>query len=465
MNKAQFLKLFLVLGISTAFILSFSKIGASAYVNVFSSDEIFGSGTRIGNVDVSGLTHDEALLKISSGQEVWRENTQLTFRYKEKEKSIPLEIFTFDLDESVKAAVNKNDNQLITTVDDNLLTELLQGISAELAEGKLDSSRLISDLRMYVAVLEDGSHMIKLDTYLPVSESEVVISEASITYHEASKDLADWAERFPSIEIDPQSRISILGILKENNIVYNERSLSIISSLIYRTVLSSNFTIAERHISRALPSFTEAGFEARADKNKNMDLIFLNPNDQSYKLKFSYSDDLFYVALTGQEYMYSYDVKLKDKETFKPKTVVQFDAKLKFGEKKTVVEGEEGLLVKVYRDSIDENGALLKSELISEDYYPPVHKVEVHSLTIKESLISPETSAPQVDAVPGDIGTSPVQEENTDSTDESGSLEDDKQEGAAGAMEKGTQTADGSSISDKEDNDGSLWGKPNEEPK
>lgn len=86
MNKAQFLKLFLVLGISTAFILSFSKIGASAYVNVFSSDEIFGSGTRIGNVDVSGLTHDDALLKISSGQEVWRENTQLTFRYKEKKK-------------------------------------------------------------------------------------------------------------------------------------------------------------------------------------------------------------------------------------------------------------------------------------------------------------------------------------------------------------------------------------------
>jgi hypothetical protein len=463
MNKAQFLKLFLVLVISTAFILSFSKLGASAYVNVFSSGDMFGAGTEIGNVDVSGLSKDEALLKISSEQEVWKENTQLTFRYKEKEKNIPLDIFLFELNESVKAAVDKSDNQIISSVDENLLTGILQGISAELVEGKFDLSRLISDLRMYAAVLEDGSHMIKLDTYLPVSESEEVISEASITNQEAAKDLADWAERFPSIEIKPQSRISILGILRENNLVYNDRSLSIISSLIYRTVLSSNFTIAERHISRSLPSFTEAGFEAKTDKNKNMDLIFMNPNDQSYSLKFSYSDNLFYVALTGQDYMYSYDIKLKDKETFKPKTVVQFDAKLKFGEKKTVVEGEEGLLVKVYRDTIDENGALLKSDLISEDYYPPVHKVEVHSLTIKESLISPETTPPQVEAVPGDIGTSPVLEENTDGTDESGPLEADKQDSTAGTIEKESQTAKG--TSENEDNDESLWGKPNEEPK
>lgn len=49
------------------------------------------------------------------------------------------------------------------------------------------------------------------------------------------------------------------------------------------------------------------------------------------------------------------------------------------GDTKVQKPGKNGVIIKVFRD-IYQGSQLLKSELISEDYYPPFYRIEVHGL-------------------------------------------------------------------------------------
>ncbi|HJV17174.1 MAG TPA: G5 domain-containing protein, partial [Bacillales bacterium] len=80
-----------------------------------------------------------------------------------------------------------------------------------------------------------------------------------------------------------------------------------------------------------------------------------------------------------------------DIQGFKPKTIIQYSPLLASGKVSVTTPGKEGNLVKVYRE-IYQSDQLLKKELIAEDYYPPVYRVEIHSLTVPNNDQSTETT-------------------------------------------------------------------------
>ncbi|PLR84986.1 hypothetical protein CVD25_17430 [Bacillus canaveralius] len=407
-------KLFFTLLFCTAYIFSFSHYGANAVDMVFSGPERFGAHTEIAGVQLSGVTSQEAIKKLSLAQTQWEENTKISLHYREKAAEADLKMFDFELEESVNLAQSGKRSNLIVQIDEGSLAELLLTLGVnEMDTGTLDISRLEADLLLLAAMLEGGGHSFKLNSYLPETGTSEVISEAMISGESQLEQMRLWTEQFSTIEIAANSSVSILKTVNgSNSSEWNAEALSLVATAIYKTVLPTNFLISERHIGRELPAHAEAGYEAKIDLERNMDFVFNNPNDLVYQLQFKMIGTSLYVSLKGSQFSDDYTVKIEDKQTFKPKTIVQYSAQLSFGETETLIEGKDGTVVKVYRTVSGPNGKIVKEELVAEDFYAPVHKVMLRSLIVAESEESlagdteslPESNLGEAPGVPANSG-------------------------------------------------------------
>lgn len=460
MKNTSSLKLYTTLTICTAFIFCFSYVGNSVYGKVFNSNGLFTANTQIGSVNVSDISPAEALSFLGEERDKWKGNTKIRLNYKEKELELDLNLYNFQIENSIEQAESGKENQLIVKIDDKSLKNLLTEISAELTSSEFNFEQLIDDLLIYATRLELGSHQIKLLDYFPQGEEDELVAESIISLKDGNKLIQKWTNEVAAIEIKPHSQFLMLKTVEEKGMTsFDQKTLSMISSAIYKTVLSTNFDVTERHIGRSLPDYIEAGYEAKVDKAKNMDFILTNPNDQKYSLQFKYIDNLLYVSLKGSKFIYQYNVSIEDEETFKPKKIIQYDAKLQFGEKRTEVKGVEGLLIKVNREIVDQAGNLLRTELISEDFYPPVHEVIVQSLLIKETTGSNSNDESNTGKTNDSNGNSTDEQkkepESNNEESDSGQNNDEEEKRKDGQKNEG-------SMNEKESD---IWGKQDEPKK
>jgi hypothetical protein len=161
--------------------------------------------------------------------------------------------------------------------------------------------------------------------------------------------------------------------------------MSLIASAVYQAILPTNFMVVERHTGRSLPDGIPLGYEAKVDK-KVRDLRFYNPNINSYTLRFQEVGNGFRVTLVGLPFAYKYVIKVGETEYFNPKTIAQYSPLLKPGERQIKQVGRQGMLVKVKKETYDENNQFIQSEVVSEDFYPPVYTIEVRGLELGANL-------------------------------------------------------------------------------
>ncbi|MEH6905566.1 G5 domain-containing protein, partial [Neobacillus drentensis] len=185
-----------------------------------------------------------------------------------------------------------------------------------------------------------------------------------------------------------------------------------------------------------LPSYSILGFEAKVNSTKKNDLVITNPNKTKYILKLSIENKKLKVDLTGEKLVYNYQISTKDEQKLAYKTIIQYSPLLLPGKSKIQTKGKEGQIVKVYRE-VYQDDQFLKSELISEDYYPPSYQIEVHGL---EGSVSG----------------------NTSTTDTNGNQDSSNNETSNPANPDGTTNTD---TTQQDPNANDLWGKPNEQPK
>lgn len=456
MRNPQIIKLFLITALCTSFIFSFSYFGTAAYGKLFSDQGEFASGTFIGNEDVTGMDKSQVLTYMTEKQAQWIKETVLSLQFQEVTKVVKdiQSFYQFDVEQSISLAVSGKKNQLIAKIDEEKLNAILEEILPELYAEGIDQDTLIADLLMYATLLESGNHTIKLQNYLSgdLIEDEV-IAESSTKISGKENVINMWEGNEASIEVAPHSQISFLDLAEEREgLQFEADEMSIISSALYKALLNTNFMITERHIGRLLPGYIEPGFEARVDSEKQMDFIFTNPNDHKYVINFQQLDKLLYVSVKGPKTIYAYQPSLKDKQTFKPKTIIQIDAKLPFGQKRIGAEGKEGILIHVFRDQLDEAGKIISTEKIAEDFYPPVHEVLIYSLAIKKDKT--DDSADSADNVPEDSVS--IEDEKSESDAEKNSPEQkpDNKQNETGINKGTTRNAN--------ENDQDLWGLDNE---
>lgn len=422
--------------------MSFSHFGALAYGSIMSENDQFAEGTSIGSISIAGQTPNIALQLVDEKLTKWLNETEISLKYMEKSVILDLSYFTFDLEDTISQA--KNGQRNLAKVELEPIDELLYSLSPSLTENNVHLDELRAEIIRSAASVEVGSYEIRLESYLnDTSKSE---SHTIAEYMLQAEYVEDELELFvgKSIEIAPTSQFSMLKFVNDEIGAVSPVSLSKIATGIYNVFLPTNFDFIERHISNELPDYAELGFEAKADQDLNLDLVFSNPNEFRYFLEFEKKNDDFFVSLKGPELLNKYVILPEGKETFKPKIIRQFNPQLGPTEIKVKVEGKEGQLIKVYREHRDEKGAVLEKELVAEDFYPPIHRVEVQGLIINE----------------GDSSITSTSENNTEAgneSEESSDITDDE--------EASLENQDSDSNQADSTNEDDLWGKENELPK
>jgi hypothetical protein len=227
-------------------------------------------------------------------------------------------------------------------------------------------------------------------------------------------------ERLSPIKVEGHSQVSLLKLIEAQKLVtFSPEAASMLATTIYEAILSSNFTIVERQTGVILPEYASLGIEAKVDLDNHLDLVFVNPNNASYEIKLQRQDNTLTAKLIGSKFLYDYKINLAEKQEFKPKTIIQYSPLLPTNTTNIQQEGKNGFLIKVYRDIYDENGGWLRKEAISEDFYPPVPRIELHALTSSKTGDSSDGQTVATQATV-DSGQNNTQDTNTQqSTSES----------------------------------------------
>jgi hypothetical protein len=431
MSKYQpFIKIFTVLFMSTAFIFSFSYFGSQAFGKIGNNDGLFSEGTAVGSVNLSGKTEIEAVALLEERHVEWVKNAKVELQYSEKVAAFDMNLFYFDATETVLNLNDGQKNSASISIDLLQIEEQINLLFPEIDSKQLELTKLTENLTNTAAQFENGTFSFHLNKdFLLVKDKENVISEVIVELEGVSPELSNVINSNPQITIAEESTFSLLEFSKKQKIE-NSSALNIVATGIYQAVLPTNLTVSERNISKALPKYAVLGYEAMVNVAKGADLVIANHNKVPYTLQLEVANGNLKVTLKGDKLLYKYEISKKEEQILKPKTIVQYSPLVLPGITKVEAVGADGKIVKVYRN-IYEGSQLLTSELISEDYYPPVYRVEIMGLSGTQS------------------GTSTTGGAISNGT----------------TNQNGTQMPSASDTVQQNSNNDDLWGKPNEEEK
>jgi vancomycin resistance protein YoaR len=152
------------------------------------------------------------------------------------------------------------------------------------------------------------------------------------------------------------------------------KAASQVASLLYVAAIKSHLPIVERHHHERPVAYAAAGLDAFVD-GKELDLRFANRLKEPIYVHASVANNQLRVAIFGAPSdKGEVHIEVKQKEIYKPDTVVRFDESLAKGQEKIVSHGKEGIRVKMIASWREKDGTI-KTEALSDDYYPPVPSV------------------------------------------------------------------------------------------
>ncbi|MCM3572069.1 VanW family protein [Mesobacillus subterraneus] len=438
MNSRQIVKVSLIIIVFSLFTYSFTYFGASAISSPKNVESLYSDQTFIGPINVSNKSKDEARVLLEEKWAEWVSSAKVALIYKEHSYPVTAENLTLLIDQSVSSASSGQKNGLFIQL------EYLNGVLPDAIIKQLNQEMLENDLTEAIQSFKEHI-VIDLAGYLP-KEEPIEVSSASYLLKDKNEEVSAFIDSFPAIELEAESLFSLAAFVAESEMPQlSDHTYSQIATAIYQAVLPTNFLISERHISRQLPDRIDPGFEAKVQFEKKMDFSIYNPNASTYTIEFDWKSPNLEVSVKGAPFLYTYSIHTLDKQEFQPRMIKQFSPLLSAGQKSVKVEGSPGLVVKVVRETHSKEGELMKTEVLSEDFYPPVHRIEVHPLgTAVVETESGTADGGDSAVLPVDGGSDTQQDQSAGETQP---VEDEKDDEEADA-----------------DNDG-LFGNPNEEPK
>ena len=394
MKNNHFVSIFIILVISTAYIFSFTFFSTNVIDSFFGNNPLYPEGTKIASQDVSNKTRAESARVLEDAVKQWRKNTKLTFSYKEKEAEVDPVFYNFEPVETVQTIEGGQDNSVVVRISREALQEELSKVSPGLGDASIDYDRLDAELTAAAANLEISDYSYDLDQYVSGTEANEIISTAAVNLEKPDAELTEFVSAYPSIELQGKSIFSLLAHLEEEgDNSYSEETLSMVATALFGAALPTNFSVLERHISKELPAYSKQGYEAKVSHEENMDFVLSNENATPYTFELSYEANRLSVVLRGSPFLYRYEITAEEERVFEPKTVVQFDNSVPSGSMSVQKAGKNGQMIKLYRVIYDELGFLIAKELISDDFYSPIHRI------VYQGLVVPPVTEPDSDTV------------------------------------------------------------------
>lgn len=401
---------------------------------VFASDfrlgKHFADHTFIGPFNISNNKTKQAKLELASDFSDLQSQLEVNLIYQDIQFSLPSETIKFDIDMTLANANSGEDNPIIANVSRDGLTTVLQqelpwvqfteesidlvaaGIEGELQTGIMPRNVYITD---YLGTNVVPAEVVA-SSKLSIEGISPVLSKA---LHEVDQSIIGPLESFSMLEVLTSSEVGQL----------TDEELTLLSSIMYTATLQTNFQIDERNISAVIPSEIQTGFEAAMNQTLGLDFKFTNPNKTEFTIRANWTAGMINVSLEGLPLYYTYEPSITTIETYKPRTVRQYSAFINNGEVVVSQEGKDGVEAVVKR-TLSVDGKVVDTEDISEDFYAPIHRVEIHPLSngdasVTEKTNSDEVNLPQGEETPSDIDTETsnpvrVEEKSAGNVDEAG---------------------------------------------
>lgn len=351
--------------------------------NLIINQTVFAKGesSTIAGIDVSGLKEDELVSAIQEAVTKWT-SEPIIVTGGGTEVSIDPSILTFDVKgtiESYKAQVEKpwyafwRKTPIIHIPLQVTASEDLKSQIKSVSQWKFD---------------ETYNQVIAKAAYLKGHEVEAVVEDLSFleeerialsmeTIPEEAIGVADLVSMLDNLVINPDQTVSLLETFGQYADIANQEAQDFVASLVYHTVLQTDYEIIERSSQKRVPTYLQAGFEALVDKSQKLDLQFVNHSEQPSKYSATIEGSTLKLELTAQVAEVTATPRVRTDKIVKPKIITRYSPKLLLTQQKVIQNGEEGLRVFVYR-SISKNGSL-EEELVSRDYYPPVNRIVMKS--------------------------------------------------------------------------------------
>lgn len=427
MNNKLFGITFATLLGSSVLFFGFTQAGTYVINKVIFPTKEFGEQTYIGPYDVSNLLEQDAAVTVQTGVQSWYDDAQIKIKLQDAVVPFPLEAIQFNTDGTLTSAQGgvKNDLKFDVT-DDSVGTFLSQQFSPIIFNDEQISS-VTESIRLQLASGRKD-HTIDISSALFASSAEqVMITNVTFNNIESSVGIKNLMLALDGYVINPTTTFSLLEFIETVDVgTVTEQDLITVASILYASILQTNFKVDERSIGPTVPTTVPIGFEASINRNLGVNFVFTNPNTTSFTVNMDGVGNGLNASLSGLPFVYSYKTTINNREEFSPKTIKQFSSFIDQNTIRVKTEGDNGVQVVVIKNILSgENN--LETIQVSKDFYPPVHKVEVHPLTVTATAEGTE------DGTTDDTGTST--DGSTGSTDGSGTSTDGS---------TGTDTGDGS---------------------
>lgn len=346
--------------------------------------------STIGGVEIGDLEKEEITNHLKKAIENWKRNSEIVIEGVGVHLPIDTAFFVFDVEASVNEYINttekpwyafwKSDSIVHIPLQLTLEPELITSIEEN---SQLNTEETINNIKRQVGMLsEEPIEAVLMD--LSALETERI----AFSIEEVSVNLAGLSEITETLNDQVISTGEVFSFLDKTSEISNsfsDETADFIGSMLYSLILQTDFDIVERHSQGVIPPYLEPGVEADINLLLNKDIKFVNNNNPAL-LKVSLKDSSLLIELYSLSNKTISKYEVLDSQVVKPRTIYRYSPDLKPGEESLIQEGTTGRRVSVYRVVSDKKGPFNKEEIISEDYYPPTHRI-----ILKSSLASEAT--------------------------------------------------------------------------
>lgn len=378
-----------------------------------------GDGSTIGGVLVKNLDEDAMEVAIQEAIRVWQD-TPITVEGGGVTATVDPKLLVFDVASSMAEYRTLTEKPWFAFWEGKRTVHLpLQVIGDEQLTKQLESMGVWEAETTLNEVIAQASYLNKHSIEATVADTTSMEAERLALSIEQiptdAKGILALVNTLNDYIIAPNEPFSLLNVLGEKAEEANSEGVNFVASLIYHTVLQTEFEILERHAQDKKMDYLQQGLDATVNSALNKDLQFINYATQPTKLKLMIENDSLKIELLAQTKEKEITVRVSKDKIVQPRIITRYSKDLAMGQEEIIQNGQEGVRVEVYR-SIVENGSS-REELVSRDYYAPINRIVVQSS--RQPDVSDGTSNTsndsdlQVDLDGDGLADSPVQPPST----------------------------------------------------
>ncbi|WP_432358374.1 VanW family protein [Sporosarcina sp. UB5] len=377
--------------------------------NSFITNNKFTDHTYIGPFNISNNKTKQAKTKLASDFAELQTKLEVNLLYQDIQFSLPPEIIKFDIDMTLANANSGEDNPIIANVSrEGLRTVLSQQLTTiTLSNDAVNSVAAGIEKELQTGIMPRNVY---ITDYLGNNKIEhVLLASSDYSIDGIAPALSKALNALDDLVIQPFESFSMMELLMGDHVdPLSDEEMTLLASILYNAILQTNFQIDERNISTTLPQTIQLGFEAAMNQTLGLDFKFTNINKTEFTIRAAWSAGAIHLSIEGLPFFHTYVPSISTVETYEPETVRQYSAFVNDGQVVVSQVGEAGMEAIVTR-TLTVNGTIVNSEHISEDFYAPVHRIEIHPLSKGDSVTNDindeETNLTQTGNANSDTGT------------------------------------------------------------